>query len=81
MMLLPITLCATLIGDNFVNKSLAVLMDAPMAITSVQAFAMACIAAVILLAQLSTRGGSELINVATVIVCIVLASPCQRLRL
>merc|ERR1719183_2707260 len=30
-MLLPLTLCATLVGDNFVNKSLAVLMDAPMA--------------------------------------------------
>jgi len=43
-LLLPLTLCTTLIGDNFVNKSLAVLMGAPMVITACQALSMGCFA-------------------------------------
>jgi hypothetical protein len=42
--LLILSLCATLIGDNFVNKSLAVLLPKPMAITSAQSMFMALVA-------------------------------------
>eukprot|EP00401_Gymnodinium_catenatum_P015004 CAMPEP_0117499136 /NCGR_PEP_ID=MMETSP0784-20121206/22083_1 /TAXON_ID=39447 /ORGANISM="" /LENGTH=491 /DNA_ID=CAMNT_0005294261 /DNA_START=76 /DNA_END=1551 /DNA_ORIENTATION=+ len=45
-LLLPVTLCTTLIGDNFIQKSLAVLMQAPMAITSAQAASMAVLSGI-----------------------------------
>jgi len=40
LMLLPLSLCSTMIADNFVQKALAVLTDAPMVLTAVQSFFM-----------------------------------------
>lgn len=38
--MLPISLCGCVIGLDLVNQSLSVIMDAPMAITAIQAFAL-----------------------------------------
>mmetsp|Transcript_36995 Transcript_36995/g.81262 ORF Transcript_36995/g.81262 Transcript_36995/m.81262 type:complete len:506 (-) Transcript_36995:9-1526(-) len=41
--LLPLSLCSTMIADNFVQKALAVVTDAPMVVTAVQAVAVGVI--------------------------------------
>eukprot|EP00928_Gymnodinium_smaydae_P062451 TRINITY_DN46309_c0_g1_i1.p1 TRINITY_DN46309_c0_g1~~TRINITY_DN46309_c0_g1_i1.p1 ORF type:complete len:496 (-),score=72.36 TRINITY_DN46309_c0_g1_i1:328-1815(-) len=54
-LLLPLTLCATLVGDNFIQKSLAVIMSAPMAITSAQAAGMGVVGSIWTVMQMQVQ--------------------------
>jgi len=46
MIMLPITLCTLIVGLDLINQSLSIVMDSPMAITSIQGAALALITAV-----------------------------------
>lgn len=62
--ILPMTLCSTIVGQDLVNQSLSVLMESPTAITAIQALSMTLVTAVW---TASTEASKPTLSLASVV--------------